>query len=185
MPSYQVGFWYQYKMSNRPSPATNRLVRQEPCAAGECFIVESEAGSTATYTAGLRLVEIRATGGASSRFTPPLQEFKWPLRVGDNWAEVVTMEDSSGRKQSAPMKTEVVSYESVTVPAGTFMAYKVAIAVGGRRFREAWYAPETKTVVRSVTLDQQGREVVSELTDYQRGQDAPNLSEGPARKHPE
>jgi hypothetical protein len=66
------------------------------------------------------------------------------------------------------MKAEVVSYESVVVPAGSFMAYKVVVALGGRRYRQVWYAPETKTVVKSVTPDSQGREVASELVDYQK-----------------
>ncbi len=168
MPSYEPGFWYQYKVSNRPTPTTNRFVRTEPCTTGECFVVEASTGSTGVYTKGLALLETRAPNGAWRRFTPPLQEFRWPLRVGDSWTETVTAEDSSGKKQTVQLKVQVVSYESVVVPAGTFMAYKIAVSVGGRRFREAWYAPETKTVVKSLTPDPQGREVVSELADYQR-----------------
>lgn len=168
MPSYQPGFWYQYRVSNRPSPTTNRFVKHEPCSAGECWIVESDTGNTGTYTVGLALLESKNTNGTWRRFTPPLQEFKWPLRVGDSWTDAVSMEDSSGRKQTAQMKAQVVSYESVVVPAGAFMAYKVVVTLGGRRFREVWYAPETKTVVKSIAYDAQGREVVGELTDYQK-----------------
>jgi hypothetical protein len=67
------------------------------------------------------------------------------------------------------MKAEVVSYESVVVPAGSFIAYKVVVALGGRRYREVWYAPETKTVVKSITRDDQGRGVTNELVNYQKG----------------
>jgi Zn-dependent protease with chaperone function len=167
-PGYRVGFWYQFTTTNRPTATTHRFVRQEPCSAGDCLVFESTAGSVGIFTPGLALVETRAATGAWRRFTPPLQEFRWPLRVGDGWADVVAVEESSGRKQTLQLKGEVVSYDSIAVPAGTFMAYKIIIAVGGRRFREVWYAPETRTVVRSISLDPQGREIVSELVDYQK-----------------
>jgi hypothetical protein len=167
-PSYETSFWYQYRATNRSTPFTNRFVRREPCSAGECFIVESDTGNTGVQTSDLALLEVRGPNGVWRRFTPPLRELKWPLAVGDTWSEAVTIEDSSGRKQTVQMKAEVVSYESVVVPAGSFMAYKVVVALGGRRYRQVWYAPETKTVVKSVTPDSQGREVASELVDYQK-----------------
>jgi Zn-dependent protease with chaperone function len=167
-PSYETGFWYQYRASNRSTPSTYRFLRREPCSAGECFIVESDTGNTGVQTSDLALLEVRGPNGVWRRFTPPLRELRWPLTVGDTWSEAVTIEDSSGRKQTVQMKAEVVSYESVVVPAGSFMAYKVVVALGGRRYRQVWYAPETKTVVKSITPDSQGREVASELMDYQK-----------------
>jgi hypothetical protein len=77
--------------------------------------------------------------------------------------------ESTGKIQSEQLVAEVVSYESVFVPAGSFLAHRVVITVGGQGFCEVWYAPETKTVVRGITPDAQGREVISELVDYQKG----------------
>ena len=65
----------------------------------------------------------------------------------------------------------VVSYESVTVPAGTFMAFRTILSLNGRRVLEVWWAPETRTGVRSIRTDPLQGEIVSELVDYQRSDD--------------
>ena len=41
-----------------------------------------------------------------------------------------------------------------------------------RPYREAWYAPETRTFVRGITYDARGGQVISDLVDYQKS-DAP------------
>lgn len=136
---------------------------------GECLVVESDAGMRGLYTTELALLETTATDGAWRRFDPPLKEFQWPLLVSDRWSDAITVTESTGKIQSVQLVAEVVSYESVFVPAGSFLAHRVVITVGGQRFCEVWYAPETKTVVRGITPDAQGREVISELVDYQKG----------------
>src|SRR3989442_6609715 len=169
MPSFQQGFWYQFKMSNRPAPTTNRFVGREACPSGECYVVESDTGSTTVLTSDLALYEQRNPNGTWTRAVPGLRSLKWPLAVGDRWSDSVTIEESSGRKQTAQLKGEVVSYESVTVPAGAFMAYKVVVTLEGRRFREVWYAPQARTVVKSIAYDPQDRTTIGELANYQRG----------------
>jgi hypothetical protein len=64
-----------------------------------------------------------------------------------------------------------MGYESVTVAAGSFMAFKIVVSLGGRRFREGWYAPETRTFVRGITYDPRGGQVVNELVDYQKSEE--------------
>ena len=80
----------------------------------------------------------------------------------------MAIERSSGGKQVGQVRVDVVGYESVTVPAGSFMAFKTVVSRGGRRFRETWYAPETRTFVRGITYDASGGQVVSELVAYQK-----------------
>ncbi len=177
-----------------------RFVRHEQCATGECLVFESSLGNTGIYTAENALIEQKNADGTWLRSTPPLQLLKWPLRVGDTWSYPITLEESSGRKVSGQLKADVTSYESVNVPAGSFMAYKIVVALGGRRFRQFWYAPETRTVVKSIIYDAQGREVVSELTAYQKSDErveamksepehapsslAPGLQKAPAPSKP-
>lgn len=167
-PSYQPGFWYRYQPANRAGPITYRFVRQEPCSVGDCMVFENDAGSIGIFTADLALLEVRNSNGTWTRSTPQLRSLKWPMRVGDTWSYPIVMEESSGKKASGQLKADIVSYESVTVPAGSFMAYKIVVAMGGRRYRQLWYAPETRTVVKSISYDAQGRETVSELVDYQK-----------------
>lgn len=43
-----------------------------------------------------------------------------------------------------------------------------------------WYAPEAKTIVRSISFDAHGGEVVTELQDYDRTVDAVDASDATA-----
>jgi len=64
------------------------------------------------------------------------------------------------------------------------MAFKITVSLGGRRFAEAWYAPEAKTGVRSISFDARGGEVVTELQDYDRTVDAVDASDATAGRKP-
>ena len=162
------GFWYSFKASNRANATAYRVDRTEACASGECYVVVADTGATATHRSDYALMEVRNPDGSWVRFTPALRTVQWPLRVGDTWSEPITIERSTGQRQNARVKGDVVSYESVSVPAGSFMAFKIVITLDGRRFREGWYAPETRTFVRGVVYDSRGNPTVSELVDYQK-----------------
>jgi len=67
------------------------------------------------------------------------------------------------------LKVDVVTYESVTVPAGSFMAFKIIGSLEGRRFFEQWYAPEARAFIRGILYDQRGRTTQEYvLVDYQK-----------------
>jgi hypothetical protein len=132
------------------------------------MIIETDGGSAIIYTAEHGILEVRNPNGSWARFSPPLRLTRFPLHVGDSWTDTVTIEDSSGRRRNTRLKADVVNYESVTVPSGSFMAFKIIVALDGVRYREGWYAPETRTFVRTVSYDSQGKEVASELVDYQK-----------------
>ena len=105
------------------------------------------------------------------RFNPPLRVSQWPLKVGSALSYMTTIETSQGAKIPTRVTGNVVSYESVTVPAGTFMAFRMILSLNGRRFLESWWAPETRTAVRAITIDPRQAEIISELIDYQRSDD--------------
>ena len=77
------------------------------------------------------------------------------------------VESPNGSKRKVAFKSQTLSYESVNTPAGSFMAYKVISTANGVRFREGWYAPEVKTMVKAVSFSSSG-ESASVLVDYQR-----------------
>ena len=85
--------------------------------------------------------------------------FDWPLEVGKTWRTEYFWTDrvlhpdwsSSGWKDLA-----VVAWEEVTVPAGTFMAYKVVRTRGSwasasEDVEIQWYAPELQTTIKIVS----------------------------------
>ncbi len=168
-PTYQPGFWWRSKATNRPNLVTYRVDRKEPCEVGECMVIQADTGAVAIYTLDFALVQIRNPNGTSTQFSPPLRLIRWPLRIGDTWSDVVTVEQSSGSRRNVQVKAEVVGYEPVTVPSAAYLAFKLIISLGGVRYQEIWYAPETTTLVRTITYDSRGGQVVSELIDYQKG----------------
>ena len=168
-PSLQPGFWTRDKVSDRPGIVTTRLQRVEPCATGECMILEQDTGRSSIYTRDFCVVEIREANGNWVRFSPALRSLQWPLKVGDSWTQDVVVENSSGGRVDTRYKAEVVSYESVAVPAGSLMTYKLVRTLGGRRIGESWYSPEARTFARVVSYDAQGAQRVTELIDYQKG----------------
>jgi len=170
-PSFSPGFWVRVKESNRFTPTTNTFKGTTPCMIGECLVLESDAGSTSLISRDYGMVETRTSNGATVRFNPPLRLIQWPLKVGSTLSYMTTIETSPGTKIPTRVTGSVVSYESVTVPAGTFMAFRLIVSLNGRRFLETWWAPETRTGVRSIATDQRQGEIVTELIDYQRSDD--------------
>lgn len=82
---------------------------------------------------------------------------KFPLTVGKWWNHEFEAEAIAGSKQwtGRIAKYEVESYEQITVPAGTFWAFKIAVTIVGSKFQKFvgsatyWYAPEVKNIIKS------------------------------------
>ena len=170
-PSFSTGYWVRVKSSDRPTPVTNRFKGTTPCVIGECLVMESDVGDTTLVSSDYGLVEQRTSDGSTVRFNPPLRVFQWPLKVGSALSYMTTIETSQGAKIPTRVTGNVVSYESVTVPAGTFMAFRTILSLNGRRFLESWWAPETRTGVRVIATDPRGGEIINELIDYQQSAD--------------
>jgi hypothetical protein len=104
--------------------------------------------------------------------------FAFPLEVGKKWSKMVT---------ATPTRTHipgnflneyrVVAYEDVTVPAGTFMAYKIEFnqthlsgiySTTGKKKAYIWYSPEIKREVKVVYegLEWGAKTVSFELASY-------------------
>lgn len=166
LPTINSGFWFRVKSSNNATPSTFTVRSRESCTYGTCLVFAGDNGFNRTMTDQLSLVETRSPDGSWTRWSPPLPLARFPLHVGDSWSQAVTVETSSGRKASGTFKAEVVDYESVTVPSGTYMAHKISMAADGKRYSESWFSPETGFFVKQIFYDPQGREIVSDLLDY-------------------
>lgn len=89
-------------------------------------------------------------GEVLGSLSPHSGQYEWPLEVGKTWRSHRTWKDNVVHPQySGPgwEKWAVVAWEEVTVPAGTFMAYKV-VRTGtswettSEDVNITWYAPE-------------------------------------------
>ena len=86
-----------------------------------------------------------ASGRVMMKYDPPMS-FEWPLEVGRTWTQQHTLTLATG--QTYPMTTRwmVEAYEDVTVPAGTFKAFKVTMADSFGFKQTTWSMPTTMGV---------------------------------------
>lgn len=87
---------------------------------------------------------------------------------GAHWFHSVRITGSTGSARDDTLRVEVVDYELVTVPAGSFMAFRMIASLGGTKFQEYWYAPEVRNAVKSITRTGIFTNVTTELLDYQK-----------------
>lgn len=75
-------------------------------------------------------------------FDPPVA-YEWPLEVGKRWQSQHTMIfHDTGRSIPVFMNWAVESYGDVTVPAGTFKAYKLTWSDSLGEVETRWVAPQ-------------------------------------------
>jgi hypothetical protein len=97
--------------------------------------------------------------GTLTGYRNPIIDF--PITVGKKWDHKYKRESQVGGKKTDIIRAshKVVAYESVTVPAGTFQAFKINVvceAADSRRMITNpekiyfWYAPEVKQLVKKI-----------------------------------
>ena len=97
-------------------------------------------------------------GEILASLSPHGGQYAWPLEVGKSWrSEYVWTDNVIHPEWSGPGWEEwtVVAWEEVTVPAGTFMAYKVARTKTNWEITSDdvlinWYAPEAGSIIKSM-----------------------------------
>lgn len=114
--------------------------------------------ATVKRTRGFNLLRIDAPDFAQT-FSPDYPNFDFPLQVGKTWKRTAEFTHSKrpGKIVRAELEGRVVGWESVTVPAGTFLALKIQLGgwyrvkaseISGRMDDTLWYAPEVRNAVR-------------------------------------
>lgn len=173
-PSFLSGYWYRTTLRDRTTPLTYRYVGEQLCSErpgvmDTCFVLESET-QTQILTQDYAILEgQRKDDKPSSKYSPALKMVDWPLQLGKAWSQDITIELTTGGRSTIKTKGEVVAYESVTVPAGTFMAYKIVFSMNGTRVLQYWYAPEVRNLVRTNLLAVFGLSFMAEeMMDYQK-----------------
>jgi hypothetical protein len=96
-------------------------------------------------------------GREAVRHDPAAYSLRFPLAVGKTWTDGWTTDRPNGsRIARVSANVTVTGYETVTVAAGTFKAFKVVFTLRGERpdghidstTHTRWYAPEAKFAVR-------------------------------------
>lgn len=87
------------------------------------------------------VANLNPAGQPLMSFEPPI-DYPWPLQVGKTWTGNHTVTLYPSGKQ-VPLKVEgkVESFGEVTVPAGTFKAFKLVWSMNQNEFETRWVAP--------------------------------------------
>jgi len=87
-------------------------------------------------------------------YSPHNGTFSWPLRVGKLWVASFRFDHRELGRIWDPIEAtwKVEAYEDVTVPAGTFQAFRLRSTPGKNNegYLTIWYAPQIKLIVKRV-----------------------------------
>jgi hypothetical protein len=78
----------------------------------------------------------------------------FPIHVGKKWAKMVSGQYTDRSPTNYLHEFKVVSFENITVPAGTFNAYKIEFTRRSPAERSSatkwhiWYSPEAKNIIK-------------------------------------
>ncbi|MES2154914.1 MAG: hypothetical protein V4510_07235 [bacterium] len=122
-------------------------------------------------------LEERSSAGGPPQtrvYSPPCPDRHWPLRVGAAWTDACTLHDSRGPAAGWHVQQDahVVGSEMVSVPAGTFAAFKIVTEISSwdtptfQRTMTTWYAPAACGPVRTVWTDASGNTSTTQLLDF-------------------
>ncbi|HXX75223.1 MAG TPA: hypothetical protein VEI50_08845 [Nitrospiraceae bacterium] len=132
--------------------------------------------AVAAYTRDWNQVDM-----VTAQYDPYLKRFEFPCQVGKAWQSTADkMLFANGKHGKFVIKGEVASFEKVSVPAGTFDAYKIVLTMDavstdedirvGQTKEIHWYAPLVKNDVKvDNTFSRDGRirsQDIFELVEY-------------------
>lgn len=177
-PNWHVSDRWSYRSLHPAQPPLriDQVIRKEgdgyviaythqPAARGSRVVlaIEPDTGSEEHLTHTLAL-ERRIRKSSVAQYTPPFEWYRWPLEVGKRWTADGTFRIAPPRY---PLRGSldvdryrvtftVEAYEEITVPAGTFKAFRLRAQIYGvpplgQFFHDdyvQWYAPAVKRYVR-------------------------------------
>lgn len=112
---------------------------------------------TVSYDDQWGLLATSQQSGSTTRYEPALPYLSFPLHPGKTWQARVVETSADGAQKVHVVNATVESWETVTVPAGTFVALKVVISddvaqndvLVSQGQDVSWYAPEVRRSVRT------------------------------------
>lgn len=155
-----------------PVPWNHKIIEWQ----GRKVLVASSAMGSSYMDAALhkQVASFNAAGVQTFAFDPPVG-YRFPLKVGDRWKDEHKMTDV--RRDIVlrlEVSYEVLAYEDVTVPAGTFKAFKVTYTDSFGEVNTVWTAPSLalstikRVATRPATHPQGAGELLGELIAFEK-----------------
>jgi hypothetical protein len=156
-PIWKVGDSWRYRYDNKME-WEHRVLSIEQFKGSQIYVVEDVYGS---YKQGLdvKTLQLKTNISPDGRKVVPMSDSAWhfdfPLYVGKKWEKMVSGTDTIAVQRNYLYTYRVLSFEAVTVLAGTFKAFKIereqrdfAQSGGSSVITYLWYCPELKREVK-------------------------------------
>lgn len=150
MPAWKVGYrWeYHWKRPGSSGTYTKEITREDTLEGVPTFVAKALRTEEFYTKDTLGLLATVSRGKPISTQRPPFQFFVWPLEVGREWR---TAPEGDSLEDELVLLMRVADLEEVSVPAGTFEAFRVEMheAYSGALVMEYWYSPRVKWMVKA------------------------------------
>jgi hypothetical protein len=156
-PIWKVGDSWRYRYDDKKE-WEHRVLSIEQFKGSQIYVVEDVYGS---YKLGLdvKTLQLKTNISPDGRKVVPTSDWVWhfdfPLYVGKKWEKMVSGTDTIAVQRNYLYAYRVLSFEAVTVLAGTFKAFKIereqrdfAQSGGSSVITYLWYCPELKREVK-------------------------------------
>jgi hypothetical protein len=160
-------WFYELNQDGKKIKINNQIAKVETVDGKSLALLETTINGEVTSTEQLASTEKgvfrhRANG---VELSAPLCILKFPLKKDDTWESETTIAN-----ELLKIKGKVIDNEEVTVPAGTYKAFRVEVetsAAGMRATTTFWFAADVGVVKQ--TTENAGKTVTAELEKFEAG----------------
>jgi hypothetical protein len=172
-PEWKVGYeWrYAWKQPGTSGILTREIIREDTFEGVLCYVIRIGKNQNFYPKDTLGLLATMSGGKLTFKRNAPLQRVSWPLEVGKEWKNSFTLESLEEKSsRTYDFRFVVSKIEEVTVPAGTFEAFKIENygVYTGNLVAEYWYSPKVKWFIKERLYPEKGvleRELISFKVD--------------------
>ncbi len=160
-PQWRVGYQWQYAWTDPSGKGTvvKEIVREESFDGIPGYVVRRGASEDFYTKDTLGLLATMSGARITVRRSAPFQALSWPMEVGKEWTNSYVVQREGEKASETQVSRVVVSkIERVSVPAGSFDAFKTQIynTRTAMLLNEYWYAPAVKWFVKSRVYNPEG-----------------------------
>ncbi|TQV80542.1 hypothetical protein [Denitrobaculum tricleocarpae] len=174
MPAIGQSFSYQQTETGKPDLAWTETVKGVGQHNGhEVYFLEGRPG--AQYTTARRVADgnyvgwINEKGQPTFSGSPYVGQYKWPMKIGESWNTRYTWKNhGKGKNYAIKESWEVVAFEDLTTPAGTFPVYKLETESKSRT-KTTWFSPALGVEIKAVQIRKNGDTRTTTLTKISDG----------------
>lgn len=155
VPVWNVGDTWRYRFDNEKE-WEHRVLGIEDFKKSKIYIVDDHGINKKGFD--VKTLQLKAEIISDGKKILPMTDWSWhydfPLYVGKKWEKMVTGYDADRQLRNYLYTYRVVSYENVTVPAGTFNAFRIELEqksmrqLGDSVKIYKWYSPDVKREIK-------------------------------------